>query len=82
MQSIIEPNGAVPKKSKDEFRDISDTSTGTKTITKLGTLLFTAWDLASSMCLLSFLNCHDISNGYHILMLTYSWYTAGASSAC
>ncbi len=57
----VEPKGAVPKKSKDEFRDISDTRTGKKTITKLGTLLFTAWDLASSMGLLSFLNCHDIS---------------------
>ncbi len=46
---IIEPKGAVPKKGKNLFRDISDASLGNNTIPKWGNLLFTAGDLASSL---------------------------------
>jgi hypothetical protein len=70
MQSIIEPKGAVPKKGKDLFRDISHASMGSKTIPKWGTLLFTARDLASSLWWRAIVNCHNISDGYHISMLT------------
>jgi hypothetical protein len=34
LPTIIEPKGAVPKKGKDEFRDISDARMGYKTIPK------------------------------------------------
>jgi hypothetical protein len=49
LPTISEPKGAVPKKGKDEFRDISDARVGNRTIPKWGTRLFTARDLASSL---------------------------------
>jgi hypothetical protein len=70
LLSIIEPKGALPTKGKDLFSDISDASTGNKTILKWGTMLFTAQDLASSLRWRAIVNCHDISDGYHILILT------------
>jgi hypothetical protein len=70
LPTIIEPKGAVPKKGKDEFRDISDARTGNKTIPKWGTRLFTARELASSLRWRAVMNGFDISDGYHIAPLT------------
>jgi hypothetical protein len=44
--TIVEPKGAVPKKGKDKFRDISDAREGNRSIPKWGTRLFTARNLA------------------------------------
>ena len=47
--TIVEPKGAVPKKGKDLFRDISDARMGHQTIPRWGTRLFPARDLAASL---------------------------------
>ncbi len=60
----------MPKKGKDLFRDISYARMGNSTIPKWGTWLFTACDLASSLRWRAIVDCHDISNGYHISLLT------------
>ncbi len=70
LPTIIEPKGAVPKKGIDLFRDIADARIGNKTIPKWGTRLFTARDLASSLRWRSITSGHDLSDGYHISMLT------------
>ena len=70
LPTIIEPKGAVPKKGKDEFRDISDARMGNKTILKWGTRLFPARDLAASLQWRSIMNGFDISDGYHVSLLT------------
>ena len=68
--TIVEPKGAVPKKGPDEFRDISDAREGNKSIPKWGTRLFTARELAASLRWRAILHGFDISDGYHISMLT------------
>ena len=70
LPTIVEPKGAVPKKGKDQFRDISDARMGNRTIPKWGTRLFSARDLASSLRWRAIVSGHDISDGYHISMLT------------
>jgi hypothetical protein len=87
LPSIIEPKGAVPKNGKDLFRDKSDASMGNNTIPKRSTRLFTARDLASSLRWRAIVNCHNISDGYHISMLTgwmgelvYGWGITGVWS--
>jgi hypothetical protein len=47
--TIVESKGAVPKKGKDTFSDISDAREGKKSIQKWRSLLFTARDLACSL---------------------------------
>ena len=70
LPTIIEPKGAVPKKGKDLFRDISDARVGNRSIAKWGTRLFSARNLASSLRWRSIVHGHDISDGYHISLLT------------
>jgi hypothetical protein len=70
LPTIIEPKGAVPKKGKDLFRDISDARMGNKTIPKWGTRLFSARDLAASLRWRAIMNGFDISDGYHVPLLT------------
>jgi len=70
LPTIVEPKGAVPKKGADEFRDISDARMGNKTIPKWGTRLFTARDLAASLQYRAIMDGFDISDGYHISLLT------------
>jgi hypothetical protein len=74
----------VPKKGKDKYRDISNARVRNWTIPKWGTRLFTARDLASSLRWRVIVSCHDISDGYHISMLTgctralvYGWGIVG-----
>jgi hypothetical protein len=70
LQAISEPKGSVPKKGKDEYRDISDARVGNLTIPKWGTRLSTALDLASSLRWRAIVCGHNLSDGYHISMLT------------
>jgi hypothetical protein len=60
----------VPKKGKGEYRDISDARVENQTISKWGTRLFTAQEMASSLRWRAIICGHDISDGYHISMLT------------
>ncbi len=69
VPSIVEPKGAVPKKGKDQFRDISDAREGNKSIPKWGTRLFTVRDLAFTLMWRAILFGFDISDGYHISVL-------------
>jgi hypothetical protein len=70
LPTIIEPKGSVPKKGDDLFRDIADGRVGNKTIPAWGTRLFTARDLASALTWRAILDGFDISDGYHISLLT------------
>ena len=67
--TIVEPKGAVPKKGKDEFRDISDARMGNRTIPKWGTRLFPARDLAAALQRCAILHGFDLSDGYHVSLL-------------
>ena len=69
MPTVVEPKGAVPKKGKDKFRDISDAREGNKSIPKWGTRLFTVRDLAFALMWRAILFGFDISDGYHISVL-------------
>ncbi len=67
--TIVEPKGSVAKKGKDLYRDISD-ARGNRTIPKWGTRLFTARDLVASLQYRAIVNSFDLSDGYHVTMLT------------
>ena len=60
----------MPKKGEDLFRDIADGRVGNKTIPAWGTRLFTARDLASALTWHAITDGFDISDGYHISLLT------------
>ncbi len=70
LPTIVEPKGSVAKKGKDLLRDISDARMGNRTISKWGTRLFTACDLVASLQYLAIVNGFDLSDGYHVTMLT------------
>ncbi len=53
----------MPKKGKDEFRDIADARMDNKTILPWGTRLFMARDLASSLRWRAIMDGFDISEG-------------------
>ena len=68
--TIIEPKGAVPKKGPDKYRDISDARIGNKSLEDWGVRYFTWRDLADGLSPLSIMFGHDISDGYHLAVLT------------
>ncbi len=60
----------MPKKGDDEFRDISDARMGNRTMPKWGTRLFTVRYLAALLQWRAIMDGIDISDGYHISLLT------------
>ena len=68
--TIIEPKGAVPKKGPDKYRDISDARIGNKSLEDWGVRYFTLRDLADGLSPRSIMFGHDISDGYHLAVLT------------
>ncbi len=60
----------MPKKGKDMFCDIANARMRNKTIRKWGTRLFTARNLAASLEWRAIVEGFNISDSYHILLLT------------
>jgi hypothetical protein len=70
LPTIIEPQGAVPKKGPDVFRAIADSRKGNKSIADWGSRSFTGRELASGLSPCAIVSGHDINDGYHISNLT------------
>lgn len=68
--TIIEPKGAVPKKGPDKYRDIADAREGNKSLDDWGVRYFTWQDLADALTPRAIVSGHDISDGYHISVLS------------
>jgi hypothetical protein len=70
MRTRMQALAGLGSRSDQVFCDISDARMGNKTIPKWGTRLVTARDLASSLRWRAIMNGFDISDGYHVLLLT------------